>query len=118
MSAFTDPERELTPERVAELMRESSDGWQVIDVREPHEREAGHLPASRHIELEHLAAQADTIERDHPVVFYCRLGSRSAMATQAFLAAGYDAYNLSGGISAWDAAGLELEPHDGRVADH
>jgi len=52
------------------------------------------------------------------VVFYCRLGSRSAMATQAFLAAGYDAYNLSGGISAWDAAGLELEPRDGHVADH
>lgn len=118
MSTFTDPDRELAPERVAEVMRGSDDGWQVIDVREPYEREAGHLPGSRHIELERLAAQADTIDRDHPVVFYCRLGARSAMATQAFVAAGYDAYNLSGGIAAWDAAGLELEPRDGHVADH
>lgn len=118
MSAFTAPDRELAPERVAELMRDGDGGWQVIDVREPYEREAGHLPGSRHVELEHLASQADTIDRDRPVVFYCRMGSRSAMATQAFAASGYDAYNLSGGITAWHAAGLELEPRGGHVADH
>jgi rhodanese-related sulfurtransferase len=118
MGAFTDPDRELAPERVAELMREHADGWQVIDVREPYERDAGHVPASRHIELERLASQADTIDRDRPVIFYCRLGSRSAMATQAFAAAGYDAYNLSGGIAAWHAAGLAIEPRGGHVADH
>ena len=45
-------------------------------------------------------------------------GARSAMATQAFRAAGWDAYNMSGGITAWADRGLPLEPEDGRVAEH
>ena len=116
MSSFADPDHELTPQRLAEVLRDER--WQVIDVREPYEREAGHIGGTRHIELERLAAQAQTIDRDRPVVFYCRVGSRSGMATQAFRADGYDAYNLAGGIAAWAGAGLPLEPEGGRVADH
>lgn len=115
MSTFTDPQHELAPERVAELL---ADGWQVIDVRERYEREAGHIAETRHVELERLASQADTIDRSAPVIFYCRLGARSAMATQAFRASGYDAYNMAGGIAEWARRGLPLEPADGRVADH
>jgi len=66
--------------------------------------------------LGELTAQADTISRDEPVVFYCRTGSRSAMATEAFRRAGYEAYNLSGGLVAWQGQGLPLEPEDGYVA--
>jgi hydroxyacylglutathione hydrolase/adenylyltransferase/sulfurtransferase len=40
------------------------------------------------------------------------------MAASAFRRAGYDAYSLDGGIAAWAASGLPLEPTDGRVADH
>ncbi len=116
VSTFADPDHELSPMRVAELARD--EGWQVVDVREPYEREAGHIAGSRHIELERLASEAASIDRERPVVFYCRLGARSGMATQAFRAAGYDAYNLTGGISAWDEAGLPLAPEGGRVADH
>ena len=116
MSAFDDPEHELSPQRVAELL--DDEAWQVIDVREPYEREAGHIPGTRHIELERLAGQAETIDRDRPVVFYCRLGARSGMAAQAFRTSGYDAYNLTGGITAWADAGLPLEPEGGRVAEH
>ena len=116
MSAFADPEHELDPADVERLMRD--EGWQVVDVREPYEREAGRIAGTRHVELERLAAQADTIDRDRPVVFYCRLGVRSAMATQAFRTAGFDAYNMRGGIQAWADAGLALEPDGGRVAEH
>jgi rhodanese-related sulfurtransferase len=105
---------DLSPARVAELMR---DGAQVVDVREPYEREAGRIPDdSAHIELDRLAAEADSIDRERPVVFYCRSGSRSALAAQAFATAGYDAHNLDGGLEAWVADGLPLEPADGRVA--
>ena len=52
------------------------------------------------------------------MIFYCRVGSRSAMAAQAFRAAGYDAYNMTGGLAAWVATGLEIEPEGGTVADH
>jgi rhodanese-related sulfurtransferase len=105
---------DLSPARAAELQR---DGAQLIDVREPYEREAGRIPDdTAHIELDRLTDEADSIDRDRPVVFYCRTGSRSAMAAQAFSAAGYDAHNLDGGLKAWVADGLPIEPADGRVA--
>jgi rhodanese-related sulfurtransferase len=105
---------DLTPARVAELMR---DGAQVVDVREPYERDAGRIPDdSAHIELDRLTDQAGAIDRERPVVFYCRTGQRSAMAAQAFAAAGWEAHNLDGGLQAWVADGLPIEPADGHVA--
>lgn len=116
MSAFADPAYEVSPERAAELL--ASGEAEIVDVREPYEREAGYIDGSRHIELERLASNAAELPRDRPLVFQCRLGSRSGMATQAFRAAGYDAYNLAGGIQAWADAGLPLAPEGGRVAEH
>jgi rhodanese-related sulfurtransferase len=116
VNAFTDPETDLTPQRVAELLE--SGEVQLVDVREPYEWDAGRIPGASHIELERLAARSGQIDRDRPVVFQCRLGARSAMATTAFRAAGWDAYNLAGGIQAWAAAGLPLDPPDGHVAEH
>lgn len=93
------------------------EGAQLVDVREPQEREAGRIPGdTAHIELNDLTAQAGSLDRERPLVFYCRTGSRSAMAAQAFAAAGFDAHNLEGGLKAWVADGLPLEPADGRVA--
>jgi len=105
---------ELAPARVAEMMKEEA---QLIDVREPDEREAGRIPDdTAHIELDRLTEEAGSIDRERPVIFYCRSGSRSLLAAQAFAAAGYDAHNLSGGLKAWVADGRPLEPADGRVA--
>ena len=98
---------DLSPARVAELQR---DGAQLIDVREPYERDAGRIPGdSAHIELDRLPAEAESIDRERPVVFYCRTGSRSAMAAEAFAAAGWDAHNLDGGLKAWREADYPLE---------
>ena len=116
MSAFADPEHELEPHEVVRRLRD--DRWLVIDVREPYEREAGRIPGTRHIEMERLASAAESIPRDRPVVFQCRLGARSGLATRAFRAAGWEAFNLRGGIQAWVEAGLEIEPEDGYVAEH
>ncbi len=114
--AFEATERDLTPQRVAEMI-ESGEA-QLVDVREPYEYEAGHIAGVLHIELEHLAARAEEIDRDKPIVFHCRIGRRSALATEAFAASGMDAYNMAGGIQAWADAGLPLEPEGGTVADH
>jgi rhodanese-related sulfurtransferase len=94
-----------------------SEGAQLVDVRELRERDAGRIPGdTAHIELNDLTAQAETLDRGRPLVFYCRSGSRSAMAAQAFAAAGFNAHNLDGGLKAWVADGLPIEPADGRVA--
>ncbi|HWD69943.1 MAG TPA: rhodanese-like domain-containing protein [Solirubrobacteraceae bacterium] len=107
---------DYAPQQVAGLL--SAGGVQVIDVRTAPEHEAGHIPGTRLIELQELPGQAASIDRDTPVILYCRSGGRSAMATEALLQAGFDAHNMSGGMLAWDAAGLEMEPADGHVAAH
>lgn len=112
---FGDQEIEVDPARAAEMIRE---GVQLIDVRETYEHDAGRIEGARHIELERLASQAETIAKDEPVLFYCRLGARSAMAAQAFRRAGYQAFTMTGGLTEWDRRGLPLEPEDGTVADH
>jgi len=107
---------DYTPQQVAELL--AGGGVQVIDVRMAFEHEAGHIPGTRLIELSELPVHAASIDRDAPVILYCRSGARSAMATEALLQAGYDAHNMAGGMLAWDAAGLQMEPADGHVAGH
>ncbi len=108
---------DIDPARVADWLAEDP-APQVIDVREAYEREAGHITGSRHIALNQLTDQAATVARERPVVFYCRLGSRSDMAAQAFRAAGYEAYSMSGGLVRWAQEGRALEPEDGYVAEH
>jgi rhodanese-related sulfurtransferase len=104
---------EYTPDEVAELLANSR--IQLIDVREAQEYAAGRIAEGVHIELDELAGRAGEIDRDVPVVFYCRSGARSAMATQAFLAAGYDAHNMAGGLLAWHGRGLPMQPPGGFV---
>ena len=108
---------DVEPEQVARWL-EQDGALQLVDVREPYEREAGHIPGSRHIELAQLSGQASTIDPARPVVFYCRVGGRSTMAAQAFRASGFDAYTMRGGLLQWVAEHHAIAPADGRVADH
>lgn len=110
---------EIEAARLAEwLAAEGGPRPEVIDVREPHEREAGHIEGTRHVSLIELSGAAATVSRDRPVVFYCRVGARSQMAAHAFRAAGFDAYTLTGGLLQWAAEGRPLFPVGGYVADH
>ncbi len=119
MSAPPTPDAEIAPERVADLLAEHDGGpLQLIDVREPYERDAGHIADSRHVGLAALSEAAATIERERPVVFYCRVGARSLMAAQAFRAAGFEAYSMAGGLARWASEGRPLSPEGGYVADH
>jgi rhodanese-related sulfurtransferase len=108
---------EIEPERLAGWLANDAD-VQAIDVREPSEREAGHIAGTLHIELVRLSEQAGSLDRERPVVFYCRVGSRSQMAAQAFRAAGFEAYSMAGGLARWAREGRPLSPEGGYVADH
>jgi rhodanese-related sulfurtransferase len=109
----TETSTELDPAAVAERV---DSGAQLVDVRQDYEWEAGHVEGAAHIPLEQLPGRADEIDRGRPVIFGCRTGSRSFFATQAFREAGFDAYNLAGGLQAWVEDGREIEPADGEVA--
>jgi rhodanese-related sulfurtransferase len=112
VSDETVPETDVDAKRFAELI---AAGGRLIDVRRPYEFEGGHLAEAENIEMNDLAAAAESIERDRPVLFYCRSGNRSGMAAAAFREAGYEAYHLAGGLEAWVAAGRPVEPEDGGV---
>lgn len=107
---------EISTAETAEAL--AQDDAVVVDVREPYEREAGHIPGTRHIAMGDLSSQAATLPADRPIVFYCRVGGRSAMAAQAFRASGYAARSMAGGIVAWHGEGRALDPDGGTVADH
>jgi rhodanese-related sulfurtransferase len=101
----------------AEARQLVEDGAQLVDVRADHEWEAGHIAGASHIPLDELAQRAGEIDRDRPVVLYCRGGSRSSMATAALAEAGYDAAKLTAGITGWEEEGLPIAPEGGYVAE-
>jgi rhodanese-related sulfurtransferase len=113
---FHSADVDVDAERAKQLIDDGE--VQLVDVREPYEWDAGRIAGARHIEIERLAAAAETLDRERPVLFYCRLGARSGMAANAFRRAGFDAYSLDGGLTEWDRRGLPLDPDDGTVAEH
>lgn len=86
----------------------------LIDVRQPDEYRAGHIRGAKLIPLDQLAAKLDTLPRDREILCVCRSGARSGSATRQLQAAGFTALNLSGGMMAWQRAGLPVESGKGR----
>lgn len=119
---MTEEEQDNGPAAAKEVSREEAralidDGAQLIDVRSDHEWEAGRIGGALHIPLPELSRHVDRLDRDRPVVLYCRGGTRSTMATDALIDAGFDAAKLREGIVGWEEAELPLEPEDGYVAE-
>jgi rhodanese-related sulfurtransferase len=106
--------REVSRTEARKLIDE---GAQLLDVRADHEWEAGHIACAKHVPLPELPQRLEEIDKDRPVVVYCRGGNRSSMATAALNDAGYDAVKLSEGIVGWAGEDLPLEPEGGYVSD-
>jgi len=114
--AETKSEAALAPARVEEMI--NADEAELIDVRKPHEWEAGRIPGARHVELNDLPeVAAELASEGTPLVVYCHGGNRSAMAAEALRSAGFEANSLEGGIDAWVKEGKPLEPEDVHVAE-
>jgi rhodanese-related sulfurtransferase len=91
-----------------------SDDAFVLDVREPDEWAAGHVPGSYHVPMMQIPGRAGELPTDRDIVVACRMGARSAQVV-AFLAQhGLEQVrNLHGGLYAWAAAGRPLVNGDG-----
>lgn len=114
MTEQSTEEIEISPERAAEML--ASGEVQLIDVRQGFEWEAGRIEGAVHIPLETLPTRIDEIDRERAVIFQCRTGARSGMATEALRASGFEAYNLGGGLEAWVERGMPIVPAQGDVA--
>ena len=90
--------------RTASSMVEA--GALLIDVRELDEWQEGHAPLAVLVPMGEVQARREELPEDKPIVVVCRSGGRSAAITEALRAQGYEAFNLTGGMCAWTAAGL------------
>lgn len=83
-------------------------GATLVDVREPAEWRSGHAGGAVHIPLGSLPGRLDELPAG-PLLFICRSGGRSNVATALARAKGLDAKNVRGGTLAWTKAGLPVE---------
>ena len=96
---------EIEPVAVEDLVNA---GAVVIDVRESDEWSAGHAPEARFIPMGQVEARLDEIPREVTAVIVCRSGGRSNTVTQLLNSHGINALNMSGGMRAWEKAGLPV----------
>ncbi|MBK7355360.1 rhodanese-like domain-containing protein [Propionivibrio sp.] len=85
---------------------------QIIDLREPDEYVAGHLPESRNIPAGRLEQRASELDKfkESPLLLICQSGSRSSTASQQLEKLGFTKVHcLEGGINGWRTAGLPLK---------
>ena len=104
-----EPYHRVTVEEAKEMI---DGGAYVIDVRDPHEFQGGHVPAASLIPVNSVFDRREELPKDGEIVFVCAMGSRSALACEMAAAAGLPPerlYNLEGGTDAWAAAGQPVE---------
>ena len=83
-------------------------GALLIDVREPSEWQAGHVAQALLLPMGQVARHRGDLPQDRRIVVACRSGGRSAAVAEALRTWGFDAVNLSGGMTAWAVAGLPV----------
>ncbi len=101
--------RSVTPSQ-STLMINHDDAI-VLDVRENNEYAAGHIINAIHIPLSTLNNRLNEIDKhkNKKIIVACRSGHRSSHACATLKKQGFDeVYNLSGGVMAWENAGLPL----------
>ena len=103
-----EPFSRITVAEANEMM--SRDDVVVIDVREPHEYSAGHVPDAKLIPVNSVYARRDELPTDKDIILVCAVGQRSALASEMAAAAGLTRlFNLEGGTDAWVKAGMPVE---------
>jgi rhodanese-related sulfurtransferase len=96
------------PVAVALAMRDA--GAFMLDVREPDEWAAGHIPGATLIPLGELAGRISEVPTDRDVVVVCHSGNRSAQGRDMLLGAGLARVtSMTGGMTQWTAAGIPIE---------
>jgi len=86
------------------------EGFMILDVRPAELYAAGHIPGSINIPDPELVSRMSEVPADTMIAVVCQLDTNSAFAVAMLRVFGdYDAWIVSGGVPAWEAAGKELE---------
>ncbi|HUE27224.1 MAG TPA: molybdopterin-synthase adenylyltransferase MoeB [Solirubrobacteraceae bacterium] len=97
----------------AAVREQASNGAVLVDVREPEEWAAGHIPGAKHVPKSYLESRIEGAvpDRSDHVVLYCASGNRSAWAARTMLEdLGYEhVESMTGGFTLWKDRGYEVE---------
>ncbi len=101
---------EVDPAAVREQI---GNGAVIVDVREPEEFAAGHIPGAKHVPKSYLETRIEGAipDRSAHVILYCASGNRSAWAARTLLDdLGYEnVESMTGGITLWKDRGYDVE---------
>jgi rhodanese-related sulfurtransferase len=98
----------IGPAESADWIKERKD-LQLIDVRTEGEYTDGHLAGAKLIPVQDIRKRMSEIDKNKPVLLYCRSGNRSGTALKALIENGYtEAKHMAGGIAAWTSSGLPV----------
>jgi rhodanese-related sulfurtransferase len=86
-----------------------AEGAALLDVRQPQEYAAAHVPGAVLVPMDQVVARIDELTRDEPLYVICKVGSRSAAVAEFLSVHGFDAVNVAGGTAAWVRSG---RPYD------
>ncbi|WP_010276768.1 rhodanese-like domain-containing protein [Paenibacillus senegalensis] len=93
----------LNADEVYEVLNQSPANVYVIDVREPEEYEAGHIPGIPLLPMGQIPEHVDSFDKDAEYIFICRSGRRSLEVARFFQSEGIEkVHNYLGGMLAWD----------------
>jgi len=98
-----------TPEIDVEELAATHERGLLVDVREPDEYVAGHVPGAVLIPMGQLANRMGEIDKTSPVFVICASGNRSSAMTDLLRGAGFDAVSVAGGTGAWARSGRTLK---------
>jgi rhodanese-related sulfurtransferase len=99
---------DINTNTATELM--DNDDLIILDVREKKERKAGYINGDLHIPLADVKNKLDQLDKNKPILVYCRSGSRSGHIAGLLTRNEYKKiYNLKGGIQAWKRAKLPIK---------
>jgi len=103
ITCAVDDIRRLTSHEIKALLDKDEKGeYLLLDVRQPEEYEAGHIPGATLIPLGELEAKQGELDRNKRIITYCRSGRRSMAAAIALCGLGFEGVqHLDGGILSW-----------------
>ena len=107
------PYENLGPDAFSEAS--SAANARIVDVRTPEEYAEGHLPRAVNCDWEgedFLPKMEAAFDKSAPLYVYCRSGRRSAEAAEVLAKAGYEVYNLAGGIIGWKEEGKPVTKYE------
>ncbi len=108
---FGKPIPSLSAEELSEKLKNAKHPV-VIDVRQPEEYRSGHIAGARLMPLGELSHKMKNLPINREIVCVCASRSRSHSATRMLIDAGYNVYNMKGGMTSWRRVGLPVKKGD------